>query len=282
MLLDHPIIAFDIETIPDPEVGRRLFDMKGSDTDVIREMTHRRLQETDGKTEYPQPPWHRIVAICVTMLGPRTGRVEIRALGSDLRDERSILEAFFALLKNDQHPPRLVSWNGSGFDLPIIRYRAMLHGIAAPSLYRSCGEFRFNNYQNRYHDLHVDLMDVLTGYGASTRVGLGNWSRTLGLPGKSFIDRQVYEHILAGELPRVVEYCKLDTVETLLAFLVLAHHRGELTTRDVRRHVDGVRATLDTFEYEGWRDVAQALIGWPRWANAETRDVLRVVSGVST
>ena len=126
--------------------------------------------------------------------------------GADLGNERSVLEAFFTLLTSDQDPPRLVSWNGSGFDLPVIRYRAMLHGIPAPGLYRSDGEFQFNDYQNRYHDMHVDLMDTLSGYGASTRVGLGNWCRTIGLSGKSFLDREVYEHILDGELSRVIEY----------------------------------------------------------------------------
>ena len=58
-----------------------------------------------------------------------------------------------------------------GFDLPVIRYRAMLHGVAAPEFYRLDGEWKWNNYQNRFHDMHVDLMDVLSGYGASMRIG---------------------------------------------------------------------------------------------------------------
>lgn len=267
MLFDHPVIAFDIETIPDPDIGRRLLGIEGNDADVIHEMFRRRLEETSGSTGYPQPPWHRIVAICASLLGPKSGRFEIRALGSDLSDERSILEAFFALLKSEQHPPRLVSWNGSGFDLPTIRYRAMLHGIAAPGLYRADGDFRFNNYQNRYHDRHVDLMDVLTGYGASTKVGLGNWCRTIGLPGKRFLEKEVYEHFLHGELAQVIEYCKLDTVETLLAYLVYAHHRGDLETADLRRHVDTVRQTVAALPFEGWREIADALTQWPAWAN---------------
>jgi predicted PolB exonuclease-like 3'-5' exonuclease len=267
MLLDHPIVAFDIETIPDPEIGRRLFGIEGSDAEVVREMVRRRLEETDNQSEYPQPPWHRIVAICATLLGPKSGRVEIRSLDSELGDERALLEAFFALMKNEQRAPRLVSWNGSGFDLPVIRYRAMLHGIAAPALYRTDGDFRFNNYQNRYHDLHLDLMDVLSGHGASSRVGLGNWTRTIGLPGKSFLERSVYEHVLAGELPRVIEYCKLDTVETLLAFLVFAHHRGDLSEAELRQHVGATREAMAGQPYEGWREIEASLEGWPRWAS---------------
>jgi predicted PolB exonuclease-like 3'-5' exonuclease len=269
MLLDRPIVAFDIETIPDPEIGRRLLHIEGDDETVIREMVRQRLAETDQKSEYPQPPWHRVVAICATLLGPKSGRVEVRALGGETGDERSLLEAFFALFKNTERPPRLVSWNGSGFDIPVIRYRSMLYGLAAPVFYRSDGDFRFSNYQNRYHDMHVDLMDVLTGHGASTRVGLDNFSKTMGLPGKSFLERAIYEHYFLGELPRVVEYCKLDTVQTMLAFLLYAHHRGELSEADLLRYVDGTRETIAGFSFEGWRTIEAALVGWPKWA---TRD----------
>ena len=68
MLLDRPIVAFDIETIPDPDIGRRVLEIEGTDAEVVREMVRRRSEETDGKTEYPQSPWHRVVAICVVAI----------------------------------------------------------------------------------------------------------------------------------------------------------------------------------------------------------------------
>jgi 3'-5' exonuclease len=69
----------------------------------------------------------------------------------------------------------------------VIRYRSMMLGVCAPDFYRVDGLSRWNNYQNRYHDMHVDVMDVLSGYGASARVGLGTLGKVLGLPGKSFL-----------------------------------------------------------------------------------------------
>lgn len=269
-MLDRPIAAFDIETIPDPDLGRRLLGLGGSDTDVVHEMVRRRLAETDGASEYPQLPWQRVVCVCATVLDPESGQVEIRALGGDAMDERRHIEGFYELVSAAPQPPRLASWNGGGFDLPVLRYRAMMLGIAAPDFYRADGDRRRNNYQNRYHDLHTDVMDVLSGFGASMRVGLDTTGKVLGLPGKAFLDRAIYDHVLDGEFGRVVEYCKLDTVSTLLVFLTYAHHTGHISTGQLRRLVDGVRRAVAELEYPGWREVEAGLRGWPAWAFANS------------
>ena len=165
-----------------------------------------------------------------------------------------------------------MSWNGGGFDLPVLRYRAMVLGVAAPDFYRSGGDRRWNNYQNRYHDLHTDVMDALSSFGASMRVGLDTMGKVLGLPGKAFLDRPIYDHVLDGESGRVVEYCKLDTVNTLLVFLVYAHHTGHVSTGHLRRLVAGVRHAIADLDYPGWRAIEAGLEAWPQWAGeSETR-----------
>ena len=68
-----------------------------------------------------------------------------------------------------------MSWNGGGFDLPVLHYRALRHGIVAPRYWEAGDDdqaFRFNNYLNRYHSRHLDLMDVLSSYQARARVSL--------------------------------------------------------------------------------------------------------------
>lgn len=267
-MLDRPIAAFDIETIPDPDIGRRLLGLEGSDADVVHEMVRRRLEETDGASEYPQLPWQRVVCVCATVLEPESAKVEICALGGNAMDERSHVEGFYRLVSSMPEPPRLVSWNGGGFDLPVLRYRAMMLGIAAPDFYRVDGDRRWNNYQNRYHDLHTDVMDALSGFGASMRVGLDTMSRVIGLPGKAFLDRAIYDHVIDGEHARVVEYCKLDTVETLLVFLSWAHHTGQLPAEQLGRFVGGVRQAIAGLAYEGWREIEAGIDGWPGWARA--------------
>jgi hypothetical protein len=120
--------------------------------------------------------------------------------------------------------------------------------------------------------MHVDVMDTIAGYGASRWVGLGMWGPTLGLAGKGFIDGEVYEHMLAGELALVHEYCKLDTLMTMLAFLAWAHHTGDVTTRDLLRHVDAIRTSVGQLHHEGWRPVERGLEHWPPWAKRAESD----------
>ncbi|MDF2697967.1 MAG: uncharacterized protein K0S65_6350 [Labilithrix sp.] len=270
-MLERRVAAFDIETIPDPDLGRRLLGIDGDDAVVVREMARRRLEETTGKSDYPQLPWHRVVSVCVTELEPESGAISIRALGGEPFDERSHVEGFFSFVdsapetETETEPVRLVSWNGGGFDLPVLRYRAMLLGVAAPAFYRHAEERGPNSYQDRYHGLHVDLMDVLSGHGASARVGLGTIGPVLGLPGKTFLERPVYDHILDGEGLRVTEYCKLDTVQTLLLFLSWSFHCGRVSRDDLRRYVANVRTAIGALPYPAWRDVEGMLEEWPSW-----------------
>jgi predicted PolB exonuclease-like 3'-5' exonuclease len=264
-LMDRPIAAFDIETIPDPELGRRLLDLGGTDAEVIREMVRRRLEETNGGSEYPQLPWHRVVSVCVTVLDLQTGSVAIRALGKDPLDERSHVDGFFRFVEAYEDGPRLVSWNGGGFDLPVLRYRAMKLGVQGGTFYRDDEARRANGYQNRYHDLHVDLMDLLSGYGASARAGLGTLASLLGLPGKMSLNHPIYDHVLDGEGPIVTEYCKHDTALTLLLFLVWAFHTGGLGPADLRGHVAAIRSEIGKERAAAWRTLEGALADWPAW-----------------
>lgn len=265
--MDRPLAAFDIETIPDPELGRRLFGFEGSDETIVEAMLRRRLEETEGEKDFHQPPYHRIVAIAVAWLDPSTSAFKLGVPGPDAVDERDLLAAFFRVIENAKTAPRLVSWNGRAFDLPVVRYRSMLHGVPAPCLNRADGEWKFNNYLNRYHDMHVDLMDVLTGYGGSERVRLDDLCRIMGLPGKTVTKgSKVYIHMLRGEVDLVREYCELDALNTLMLYLLWAVHRGRLSHDNLKRHVDTVISGLRVKEVrKGWLQYADALVHWPGW-----------------
>jgi 3'-5' exonuclease len=269
LLFDRPVIAFDIETIPDPAMGRRSLGLEGTDAEVVRAMVEKRREETDGRSDYPGLPWHRVVSVCATILDPAAGHVEVRVLGGDLFDERSHVEGFFKLVAAAPRPPRLVSWNGSGFDLPVLRYRGMVIGVAAPDFYRhesGDGERRSSSqYTDRYGDLHVDLMDVLSGYGASSRVGLGMIAGSLGVPAKAFLDRAIFEHVVEGDATSIESYCKLDTVTTMLVFLAWAFHMGRVSRAELDRHVAALSEELGKLGDPRWAEIRRTLQSWPPW-----------------
>jgi len=262
-MLDRPVVSFDIETIPDFDVGRRILGIEGTDAEVVREMVRRRREDTNGSSDYPQLPWHRVVCACATIVDPVRKTAEIRALGGDAFDERSHVSGFFGLVGEAPESPRIVSWNGNGFDLPVLRYRAMKLGVVAPGFYRADADGNWNPYGRRYENLHVDVMDVLSGHGASSRAGLSTIARLLDLPDKSFLERTIYDHVLEGDFRRVVEYCKLDTVLTMLVFLKWALHTGSGTESEIRTLVDSVREAIARQPFEGWRDITASLTSWP-------------------
>ena len=175
-------LAFDIETVPDVELGRRLYELDGlDDAPVAHVMTlkQRQVRDSDVLPAHQQ----RVVAISCVMRSSEG--VRVFSLGEEQAGERELVQRFFDGL--ERYAPTLVSWNGSGFDLPVLNYRALAHGLSA-ARYWEIGDgdrdFRYNNYLARYHWRHVDLMDVLSAYGASGRASPDHIAQLLKFPGK--------------------------------------------------------------------------------------------------
>ena len=115
--------------------------------------------------------------------------------------EKDIIQRFYDGI--EKFVPQLVSWNGGGFDLPVLNYRALIHGVAAPMFWETGDEnrdFRYNNYVSRYHARHTDLMDVLAMYQPRNNAPLDEVAQLAGLPGKIGVGgAMVWETWLAGE-----------------------------------------------------------------------------------
>ena len=227
-MLNGTSLVFDIETVPDVEFGRRLFSLDSlSDDDVARAMRTLRIQKT-GSTDFLAHPQHRIVAISAVLRAP--DKLRVWSLGSEESSERELLERFFDGI--EKFRPILISWNGNGFDLPVIHYRALHHGVAAP-LYWESGEsnrdFKFNNYLNRYHARHLDLMDILAGYQPRAFSSLEEVAMMLGLPGKMGMSgARVWEYFQKGQVSDIREYCETDVLNTFLVYLQFERMRGLL------------------------------------------------------
>src|SRR5690606_7210352 len=186
----------------------------------------------------------RIVAISVVLRSAKG--IKVWSLGDENSSEKELIERFFEGV--ERFTPQLVSWNGGGFDLPVLHYRALRHGVQAPRYWEAGDEdqaFRYNNYLNRYHVRHLDLMDVLSSYQARARVSLQSAAMLLGLPGKlGMSGDKVWEAYLEGRLDVIRNYCETDVLNTFLIYLRFEMMRARLTRAEYLAEVGLIRDTL--------------------------------------
>ncbi len=237
------VLVFDIETVPDVASGRRLHGLDGlDDHDVANVMFHKRRQETGN--DFLRLHLQRIVAISVVLRS--RDDLKVWSLGEEGADEKEIVQRFFDGL--DRFTPTLVSWNGGGFDLPVLHYRALLHGIQAPRYWETGDEdqsFRWNNYLSRYHNRHTDLMDVLAGYQARANAPLDEIATMLGFPGKMGMSGdKVWDAYQAGDIAGIRNYCETDVLNTFLVYLRFELMRGRLTAGEYDAECQRVRDYL--------------------------------------
>ena len=239
-------LVFDIETVPDIARAKELYHLQSlGDDEALEALKNIRRQETGG-SDFFRHHLHRIVCISVVL---RLGdSIRVWSLGDEGADEGDIIRRFFSAI--DRYDMTLVSWNGGGFDLPVLHYRAMLHHISAP-MYWETGEhykeFRYNNYINRYHLRHVDLMDILSLYQARAAQPLDQIAVFLGFPGKQGMDgSQVHDAYRAGKLAEIRQYCETDVINTWLVYLRFQLLRGEIFRPEYDAEVALVRDMLSS------------------------------------
>ena len=246
--MSAPILAFDIETIPDVAALRQLHNFASDVTDAEVVAMDARLRRQEKNHDFLPPHLHRIVVIsCVMRYFDNTSPpLKILSLAPPEYDEAQMVLAFFRTI--EKYTPRLVSWNGGGFDLPVLNWRAMKYQIAAPRYWQIHGaddygdKFRWNNYTSRYHDRHTDLMDILGMY--QTRTSLDDAARLCGLPGKIGIGGdKVWEAWQRQEIDNIRRYCETDALLTYLLFTRWQNFRGII--KDVAEEDKIVRECLD-------------------------------------
>ncbi len=253
-----PVLVFDIETIPDTQGLRKLWDLDAgvSDAAVVELVSQRRRQATGS--DFLPAHLQKVVAISCALRDRDS--VKVWSLGGVEDGERDIVQRFFDGI--ERYTPQLVSWNGSGFDLPVLHYRALVHGIPG-GCYWDTGEhdreFKFNNYLSRFHSRHTDLMDVLAGYQNRAWAPLDEIAQLCGLPGKLGMDgSQVYPAWSRGEIEAIRNYCETDVANTYLLFLRFQLIRGILDPEAYATEVALFRAFLAAQEAPHWKEFAAA------------------------
>ena len=251
-------LVFDIETVPDVEFGRRLFGLEGLSDDEVGKAMQARARQESGSDFLPHEQ-QRIVAISCAFRSREGFRVW--SLGDESAGERELVVRFFDGI--EKFTPDLVSWNGGGFDLPVLHYRALRHQVAAPRYWETGDEdnaFRYNNYLGRFHWRHIDVMDVLSGYQKRARASLSDTAVLLGFPGKlGFDGSQVWDAYQRGELTRIRHYCETDVINTWLIYLRFQHMRGRLTDAGLAEELARTRAWLTESRQAAFRRVPRGV-----------------------
>lgn len=239
--IQSPLLVFDIETIPDVAGARRLDENLAtlSDLDVVQATIRQ-----NNNNEFLPHYLHRIVAISVVFRSAE--KLEVLSLGKVQSGEREIIHQFFAAI--EKYTPMLISWNGSGFDLPVLHYRALFHKIEAPCYWETGEEnrdFRYNNYLSRYHYRHLDLMDILAGYQTRANAPLHGIATLLGLPGKMGMDgSQVWTKFQENKIEEIRDYCETDVLNTYLVFLHFELMRGKINERQFQSECELLKEYL--------------------------------------
>jgi len=190
-------LVLDIETIPDPELPRQ-----------------------DESDRVPAPPLNKIVTLgCLLLEDYAPKRLGVVGEG---KSEGEILADFAHWL--DSKKPTVITWNGRGFDMPVITSRALRHGIPMPWW------FTDRNTRYRYSaEGHFDLMDFLNDFGAAKSARLDVYAKLIGFPGKVGVDgSQVAPLVHAGKLDEVNAYCLCDVIQTAAVFLRVELLRGSI------------------------------------------------------
>jgi len=245
------ILVFDIETVPDTEGGAKLLDLKGlSKKNIIKAMEHTQFQKNGNIFQ----PLHLHKIIAISVLYKNNEKLSLLSLGEEDSKESDLLKLFFGII--DKYQPQLVSWNGKGFDSPVMHYRALLHGISSIK-YWDKGEndrdFKWNNYLNRYHDRHLDLMDVLSGF--KKPASLTDIAQLIGAPGKYGIDgSKVADYYLENDIKMIRDYCETDVLNTYLVYLRYQLLSSSVTSEKYNELIKEIFSLLDESDKKHWKE----------------------------
>ena len=248
-----PVLCFDLETVPDV-AGLRLihgFDASVDDAEVAERAFARRREQTGS--DFLPLHLHRVVAIGALL---RTeDELKVRCIGEPDDPEAKLIRGFYQLV--ERHTPQLVSWNGGGFDLQVLHYRALVHGAQAARYWEQGDEdreFKWNNYLGRYHSRHLDLMDVLALYTPRANAPLDELAKLMGLPGKLGMDGSaVWGAWQEGRIDEIRDYCETDVVNTFLVYLHFQRMRGVLTAKAFEAEMQAVRSALEGLKQPHWQ-----------------------------
>lgn len=251
-------LVFDTESIPD---GKLLSLVKYPRDGLSPEEAVARAQEearerSRENSDFLPVTFHYPVAVCVLRVGSDFRPQALACLDAPHFRTREIVGAFWRGVARYTRA-KLVTFNGRGFDLPLMELGALRYGFSAMDY--------FQRSRNRYNG-HIDLCDWLSNYGACRMVGgLNLLSKILGKPGKmEMTGDQVYAMHRDGKIQEINDYCAFDTIDTYFLFLRTRVLTGDLNLDQERELIEQARHWL-TGKVDSVPALRQYLDSWTPW-----------------
>lgn len=250
-------LVFDIETIPDIAGLRTLYELDAALSDhEVAEFAFQKQRAKSGSDFLPHY-LQRVVVISYVLRDRE--KFMVRSLAEPESNEGQIIQRFYDGI--EKFTPQLVSWNGGGFDLPVLHYRGLIHSVVASRYwdmgegdYRDSRDFKWNNYIGRYHARHLDLMDLLALYQPRANAPLDQLAKLMGLPGKQgMAGDAVWGAWCEGRIDEIRDYCETDVVNTYLVYLRFQKMRGVLTAEQHDQEVSFIRQQLEALHKPHWQ-----------------------------
>jgi predicted PolB exonuclease-like 3'-5' exonuclease len=230
---EQSVIVWDLESIPDLAAAARMLDLSNAPEAEVREALG---------SSFPKHPLHKIACIGALIASRQPEGWRVDALGAPHIGERSEAKLISDFVgKIGELRPQLITFNGHSFDLPVLRYRAMVNRLSAAGL-------QVRQYFHRYTDDALDLCDVLGSYVPGGKVKLDEVSKILGLTGKpDGVDgSRVEEMVLAGQIEEVARYCESDVLNTYRVWLIYELYRGSITAKELDWSEEQIRDFVAT------------------------------------
>ena len=237
---------FDIETIADGDLVAKIrYPKEGlSPADALNRYRAQLLAET-GKDVLPVT-FMLPISVAVAKVDEAYRLLEVAVLDSP-RFRPHVITRHFWQGWNAYGRPTLVSFNGRGYDIPVLELAAYRYGYSVPAWFNVDAR-AYEQSRNRYNSFaHLDLLDLLSNLGAS-RVsgGLNLLANLIGKPGKSGVDgSQVQGMYEAGEVIAINDYCRCDVLDTYFVFLRTRVLLGKLTLEEEQKLVSEAKTLLE-------------------------------------
>ncbi len=231
------ICIFDIESIPDVKTLQSVYGYEGDEKSISE--TALKAQEQKTGSSFLPLPFHKIVAISAVIADDYGMFKKVNSLNGN--DEKALIVDFLKFINS--HQPKLVSFNGRSFDMPLLMIRALRYNLSCEAYYevenRDLNKNKWENYRSRYSDrFHVDLLDHIGEFGAVRGLKLDHLCTMAGLPGKYDVSGdQVMELFYKNELDKIKQYCESDVLNTYWLYLKYELLKGNLTAIDYARYI---------------------------------------------